>query len=204
MSATIYIVVDDEAVRDSLDLLLASVGHHTRTYASGAAFLSALEADGAGVAVVDVRMPEMDGLAVQRRLNELGQRLPVVLITGHGDVPMAVAAMKAGAVDFVEKPFTDEAIIDAGDRALARTGGNAGQPDLAAASERLASLTPREYEVLTELVAGHANKVIAHHLSISPRTVEIHRARVMDKMGARSLSQLIRQALAVGIDPPSG
>jgi two-component system response regulator FixJ len=204
LSATVFIVVDDEAVRDSLNLLLMAAGHHTRTFASGSAFLSALAAGDSGVAVVDVRMPEMDGLMVQRRLNERGQHLPVVLITGHGDVPMAVAAMKAGAVDFVEKPFSDEAIIEAIGRALAQTTQYAGQADPVALQERLDALTPREREVLEAIVAGHANKMIAHKLAISPRTVEIHRARVMEKMQARNLSQLVRLALAAGVDPPAG
>lgn len=204
MNPIVYIVDDDDAVRDSLELLFAVAGYRTLAFASGAAFLAGLDGGRTAVAVLDVRMPEMDGLTVQRELNERGHRLPVVLITGHGDVPMAVAAMKAGAVDFVEKPFTDEAIIEAVGRALAQAERPAGQAEHEQAVERLGALTPREREVLEAIVAGHANKMIAHKLSISPRTVEIHRARVMDKMQARNVSHLIRQALAAGVDAPAG
>ena len=207
--AVVHIVDDDEAVRDSLAFLLESAGHAVAAYPGAGAFLAAGVLAGPGCLVADIRMPEMDGLALQERLNALGSTLPVVIVTGHGDVPLAVRAMKAGAVDFVEKPFSEEAILDAVGRALERslaapapdTGlGPAPQPAAdPALAERVAALTPREREVLEALVAGHPNKVIAHLLGISARTVEIHRARVMDKMQARSLSQLVRDALAAGV-----
>ena len=156
------------------------------------------------VALIDLRMPEMDGLELQQRLIERGLNFPLIVITGHGEVPLAVRAMKAGAVDFIEKPFASEAILDSLDMALARLAApNAQDPAAVAAATKLALLSPREREVLEGLLAGLPNKTIAYDLAISPRTVEIHRARVMDKMGARSLSELIRLALAAGVRPSS-
>jgi two-component system response regulator FixJ len=149
-------------------------------------------------------MPEMDGLELQQRLGECGFDFPMIVITGHGEVPLAVRAMRAGAVDFIEKPFTSEAILNSLEMALARLAEPREQdPAVVAATSKLALLSPREREVLEGLLAGLPNKTIAYDLAISPRTVEIHRARVMDKMGARSLSELVRLALAAGVRPIS-
>lgn len=199
-SATIFIVDDDEAIRDSLGLLLEASGYRSVAFASGEEFLEVLERDAAGCVLVDVRMPGLGGLEVQQELQRRGSAVPAIIMTGHGDVPLAVKAMRAGAADFIEKPFSEETILASIARALkagaAHRQENARNAQIVAQADQL---TAREREVLTELVAGHANKVIAHHLSISPRTVEIHRARVMEKMRARNLSDLVRMALAVGL-----
>ncbi|WP_323378251.1 response regulator FixJ [Skermanella mucosa] len=194
---TVVVVDDDDAVRDSLQILLESAGFTVEAFASPVEFLASPAPAEAGCLLVDVRMPEMDGIQVQETLNAGNTQLPVIVMTGHADVPLAVRAMKAGAVDFVEKPFDDEAIIETVRRALQLR--PAANPEIV---QRIAQLTPREREVLEGLVAGHANKVIAYELDISPRTVEIHRARVMEKMQARSLSQLVRMALEAGVAPP--
>jgi two-component system, LuxR family, response regulator FixJ len=200
----VYIVDDDEAVRDSLSVLLESKAYAVRSFVSAAKFLAAAPSLPAGCLIVDIRMPEMDGLELQQRLVERGLDFPLIVITGHGEVPLAVRAMKAGAVDFIEKPFASEAILDSLDTALARLAAPNGQdPAAVAAATKLALLSPREREVLEGLLAGLPNKTIAYDLAISPRTVEIHRARVMDKMGARSLSELVRLALAAGVRPSS-
>ncbi|MBV9814483.1 MAG: response regulator transcription factor [Alphaproteobacteria bacterium] len=200
----VYIVDDDEAVRDSLCVLLESRGYSVQNFASAPEFLAAAAALPAGSLIVDIRMPEMDGLELQQRLIERKLDFPLVVITGHGDVPMAVRAMKAGAVDFIEKPFASEAILDSLAAAFARLTMPTGQDQAAGeAASKLNLLSPREREVLEGLLAGLPNKSIAYDLGISPRTVEIHRARVMDKMGARSLSELIRLALAAGMQPSS-
>lgn len=194
--ATVVVIDDDAAVCDSLTALLESDGYRVRSFSTAAAFLAAYEPDIGGCVLVDVRMPGMSGLELQRVLAERSIKLPLIIMTGHGDIPMAVTAMKAGAVDFVEKPFADDRILDCVARALARPAmAPAADP---AALERVRRLSDREREVLEQLVIGHPNKVIAHNLSISPRTVEIHRARVMSKMEARSLSELVRLALASG------
>jgi two-component system, LuxR family, response regulator FixJ len=192
----VHVVDDDAAVRDSLRLLLESADLSVRTYESAAAFLRAVPDLGAGCVLTDVRMPELDGLELQRRLTQLGVRMPVIIMTGHGDVPIAVEAMKAGAADFLEKPFDDAHLMDAVASALAASR-RAGDEATATAqiAARLASLTPREREVLDRLVAGQPNKTIAYDLGSSPRTVEVHRARVMEKMGARSLPELVRMAI---------
>jgi two-component system, LuxR family, response regulator FixJ len=200
--ATVYVVDDDEAVRDSLEILLETSGFRARSFGSALAFLEAAGTLSPGCLVADVRMPEMDGLELQERLNEAGLRFPVIIITGHGDVPIAVRAMKAGAVDFIEKPFANESILESIRLALARLEQTAEQDAAAAAANaRLALLTPRERQVLEGLVAGLPNKTIAYDLEISPRTVEIYRARVMDKMAAGSLPELVRLALAAGVAP---
>lgn len=186
----VYIVDDDEAVRRGLGALLTVRGHVVETYASAEDFLARLPAGAAGCALIDLRMPGMGGLELQRELKRRGHALGVVVITGHGDVPVAVAALKAGAVDFLEKPFDSDAILASIAEAL-------GKPEPAPATDaaRLAGLTPREREVMDLVVAGQTNKAIAHRLGIAVRTVEIHRARVMEKTATRNLSELIRLAI---------
>jgi two-component system response regulator FixJ len=197
---TVFIVDDDDAVRDSLRLLLETEGYRTEDFASARAFLDAYDAGRPGCLVADVRMPDMNGLELQEAVVERRLGVPVIIVTGHADVPMAVRAMKAGAIDFIEKPFADTAILDAVRRALA-AGTAPGDAALAAdATARVAALTPRERDVLGHLVQGRPNKIIAFELGISPRTVEIHRARVMEKMRADSLPHLVRLALAAKLD----
>jgi two-component system, LuxR family, response regulator FixJ len=199
---SVYIVDDDEAVRDSLSVLLESRTYAVKSFGSAPEFLAAAPSLPVGCLIVDIRMPEMDGLELQQCLTRRGLSFPLIVITGHGDVPLAVRAMKAGAVDFIEKPFTSEAILNSLDMALSRLSAPLEQdPTAIAAAAKLALLSPREREVLEGLIAGLPNKTIAYDLAISPRTVEIHRARVMDKMGARSLSELVRLALAAGMRP---
>jgi two-component system response regulator FixJ len=198
----VYIVDDDEAVRDSLSVLLEACAHHVRSFGLAREFLAAAPALPLGCLIVDIRMPEMDGLELQRHLNDRSLRFPMIVITGHGDVPLAVRAMKAGALDFIEKPFASQTILASVEAALATLeAGGEPDPTTVAAAAKLDLLSPREHEVLEGLLAGLPNKSIAYDLAISPRTVEIHRARVMDKMGARSLSELIRLALAAGMQP---
>lgn len=198
---TVHIVDDDDAIRDSLSLLLGAAGLAVATYPSAEAFLAATT-EGPGCILIDVRMPGMGGLDLQEELARRGRRIPVILMTGHADVPIAVKAMKAGAVDFVEKPFDEKAMLAAIQRAFSLGLETArAEAEGAEIGSRLAQLTPREHEVLDALVAGKPNKIIAYELSISPRTVEIHRARVMEKMEARTLSDLVRMALSVGLGP---
>jgi two-component system response regulator FixJ len=200
---TVFIVDDDEAVRDSLHMLLDSIGIANRPYVSGEEFLAEIGPKHRGCILLDVRMPGINGLEVQQRLLARREQLPVIVITGHGDVPMAIAAMKAGAFEFIEKPFKNEILVEAIGRALEQVRRVHEKSAIVdAQSERLAQLTPRERQVLENLVVGRPNKVIAYELGISPRTVEIHRARVMEKMEARSLSELVRIALALGLDAP--
>lgn len=193
---TIFVIDDDVSVRDSMRALLESAGYKVKDYPSAIAFLASPPPRG-GCLISDIRMPEMDGLALQEEIARRGLATPVIIMTGHGDVPLAVRAMKAGALDFIEKPFDDEAMLGSVRRALEV--GRRTHDQLAearAAQELLALLTPRERHVLDQLVAGRSNKVAAYELGISPRTIEIHRARIMDKMNARSLSDLVRTALA--------
>jgi two-component system, LuxR family, response regulator FixJ len=198
----VYLVDDDDAVRDSVSLLLEAKGYDVRGFASAVEFLGAAPSLPIGCVVVDIRMPELDGLELQQRLIARKLDFPLIVITGHGDVPLAVRAMKAGAIDFIEKPFASDAILSSLDTACQRlTASDAEDPMKAAAASKLALLSPRERQVLEGLLAGLPNKSIAYDLEISPRTVEIHRARVMDKMGARSLSELVRLALAAGMRP---
>lgn len=192
----IHVIDDDGAVRDSLAFLMETAGLDVATYPSAPAFLSVVPERPRGCVVTDVRMPEMTGLDLLRKLK--GQRIamPVIVMTGHGDVPLAVEAMKAGAADFLEKPFDDEVLLAAVRRALKREEAEYGHvAERTEINERIASLTPREAQVLEGLIAGHANKQIAFDLDISARTVEIYRANVMAKMQARSLSELVRMAL---------
>jgi two-component system response regulator FixJ len=193
---TIYIVDDDEAVRNSLRFLLKSVGHTCQTLASANEFLETYQPQHPGCLILDVRMPGMSGLELQQQLNLRGAIIPVIFITGHGDVPMAVEAMQHGAADFLQKPFRDQDLLDRIQRALERDARNRAA---LAQHERIRSsfdsLTPREREVLELLTRGKSNKVMAAELGVSQRTVEIHRARVMDKTGAASLAQLVRMAM---------
>jgi two-component system response regulator FixJ len=197
----VYIVDDDEAVRDSLSLLLESKGYAIKSFVSAPEFLAAAPSLPVGCLIVDIRMPEMDGLELQQHLTDRSLDFPLIVITGHGDVPLAVRAMKAGAVDFIEKPFASETILSSLEAALSRLATPSEDPAKAAATAKLALLSSRELQVLQGLLGGLPNKSIAYDLGISPRTVEIHRARLMDKTGARSLSGLIRLALAAGVQP---
>jgi two-component system, LuxR family, response regulator FixJ len=201
--AAIHVIDDDAAVRDALRFLFESAGLTVRSYHSAAAFIESVGAHGRGCVLTDVRMPGFDGLALQRRLAELGVDLPVIVMTGHADVPIAVQALKEGAFDFIEKPFDDDRLLasvrgalEAGRRLREEAVG------LEAIAARLASLTPREREVLDGLVAGHPNKTIAYDLGASPRTIEVHRGRVMEKMQTRSLADLVRMVLAIERSEP--
>ena len=193
----VLVVDDDEAVRDSLALLLESAGHAVQTFEAAADALQSCRRHPPACIVTDVRMPEMDGLEFQEKLVEAGIKVPVIVMTGHADVPLAVRAMKAGAVDFIEKPFNDEAMLASIQSALKHQVRAVDR----ALIQRVESLTPREREVLELLVIGHPNKVIAYRLDISPRTVEIHRAHVMEKMQVRSLPELVRAAMQAGVMP---
>jgi len=194
--AVVHVIDDDEAARESLAFLLQAADMTVSTYESAIHFLDNLPDPGAGCIVTDVRMPRMSGLELVRALNSRGFGLPVIVITGHGDVPLAIEAMKEGVVDFIEKPFADDQILKALNTALHR---DRDQQERAAQrallSRRLASLSMRERQVLNGLMNGHANKVVALELGISPRTVEVYRANVMVKMQATSLSELVRMAL---------
>jgi two-component system response regulator FixJ len=199
--ATVFIVDDDAAVREGLSALLAAKRHRVESFASAEDFLAALKPDRAGCLVADIRMSGMSGMELQRELTRRGAPISTVIITGHGDVPLAVAALKAGAVDFLEKPFDSDAILASVDEALRRTGKKAQGFDRAAVAARADALSQREREVMDLVVAGQPNKVIAHRLGIAIRTVEIHRARVMEKLGARNLSELVRMAIALESAP---
>lgn len=197
MSDVVHLIDDDEDVRRGLSFLLGTAGFAVKMYESAVQFLDKRASDLNGCIVSDVRMPDMDGLQLLRRLKETGIALPVIVMTGHADVALAVEAMKLGALDFIEKPFSDEVLIGAIRSALARRNSLAGG-DVDHIRTRMASLTDREREVLNGLLAGHPNKTIAFDLGLSPRTVEVHRAKVMTKMGASSLSELVRMALSAG------
>ena len=200
-AAAIAVIDDDDAVRDSLSALLEAAGYDVDTYESGQAFLNALPQAVPACALVDVRMPEMDGLELQRRLVDSAPSLPVIIITGHGDIAMAVRAIKAGAVDFVEKPFTDRTILDGIAQALElREETLSREARRLDVDRRLDRLTAREREVFERLARGSSNKAVARELGISPRTVEVHRARVMEKLQAPSLSHLVRMAMIAQVD----
>jgi two-component system response regulator FixJ len=199
---TVFVVDDDDAVRDSLQILLESAGLTVEAFASPLEFLKSSAPGRPGCLLIDVRMPEMSGIEVQENLAAGNRQLPVIVMTGHADVPLAVRAMKAGAVDFIEKPFDDEVMLSAIRAALTRhINDRERNARTTAIQERIARLSDREREVLDRLVAGKANKVIAHELGISPRTVEVYRANVMTKMQADSLSELVRMALVEGSAP---
>jgi len=191
----VHIVDDDAAVRDSLSLLLRTVGLPSRTYASADEFLVAYMPEEVSCLVADIRMPGLSGLELQQELLERHADVPIIFITGHGDVPMAVNAMKCGALDFIQKPFRDQDLLDRIHHALqqAKAARNA-RLETTTIQERFSALTPREREVMDKVVSGCANKVIAMDLGVSQRTVELHRARVMQKIGVRSLAELVRLA----------
>jgi FixJ family two-component response regulator len=198
-SPLVYLVDDDEAVRDSLGMLFKSIGLRHETYASALDFLQRYDPARHSCLVADIRMPGLSGLELQQRLNDQRAEIPVIFITGHGDVPMAVTAMKSGASDFVQKPFRDQDLIDRINKALARDlerrKGRAEQDEIRA---RIALLTPREKEVMQRVVRGQANKVIAMDLGVSQRTIELHRARVMKKLRLRSVAELVHAIERIG------
>lgn len=196
----VHVVDDDEAIRQSVSFLLRKAGHRVETYASGTVFLKAVSRTTTGCILLDVRMPDIDGLEVQARLAEWGIALPIIMLTGHGDVALAVRAIKAGALEFLEKPFERASLLEAIGEALAQ----ASRHDRAQLAEaeaviRLAVLTTRERDVLDGMVLGRPNKLIAYDLGIATRTVEVHRANLMEKLGARSLSDVLRIAFAAGL-----
>ena len=197
----IHIVDDEESIRKSASFLLRTAGFDVRTYASGVAFLKEARHADPGCVLLDIRMPEMDGLAVQAAMNERGVTMPVIVLTGHGDIGIAVQAMKGGAIDFLEKPFEKVRLLAAIDTAFEHLERDREtQASAHEASVRVAALTPREQDVLRGLVRGHPNKTIAYDLGISPRTVEVHRANLMTKLEVRSLSEALRLAFAAGLD----
>ena len=199
---TIFILDDDEAARDSLKVLLESAGLSVETYESGRAFLDAFDPRREGCLLLDLRMPHMSGMEVQEALAARGSTLPIIMVTGHGDIPMAVRAIKAGAADFIEKPFREEVILDSVWLAIEpgqqKRANSFPVDDIRA---RITSLSRRERDVLDQLIIGRPNKVVAFHLGISPRTVEIYRAQVLEKMQARSLPHLVRMTLVAGLEP---
>ncbi|WP_180901976.1 response regulator FixJ [Martelella soudanensis] len=199
-SYVVHVVDDEEPVRKSLAFLLTTVGFTVRVHESATSFLASAPAIGKACLVTDLRMPGMSGVELLYKLNETGTMIPAVVITGHGDVPMAVAAMKAGAIDFIEKPFEDEVLIEAIKRAASQLEQTA-RPveDAAALSARLDLLSERERQVMSGVVAGLPNKAIAYDLGISPRTVEVHRANIMAKMQARNLPELVRMTIAMRV-----
>lgn len=196
----VHIVDDEEPVRKSLAFLLAAEGFAVRVHESAGAFLKIAPGLRNACLVTDLRMPEIDGVDLLRSLRAQGIRIPAIVISGHGDVPMAVAAMKAGALDFIEKPFEDQLLVDSIRRAAEEIGRGATSDD-SEVGRRLAKLTEREREVLAGIIAGNPNKTVAYDLDISPRTVEVHRASIMTKMEARSLADLVRMAISAGIMP---
>jgi RNA polymerase sigma factor (sigma-70 family) len=195
---TVFLVDDDEAVRDSLGLLMKSVALTSRSFASAGDFLAAYDPDSPGCLILDIRMPGMSGMELQQKLIDMRAKLPIIFITGHGDIPMAVEAMQRGAVDFIPKPFRDDELLDRINKALETDRKNRDSlVEREVIEERIERLTPREKQVLELVVQGKANKVIAGDLDVSQRTVEIHRARVMEKMQVRSVAQLVRMVLQI-------
>lgn len=205
LKRTIHLVDDDEAIRRSAGFMLKTSGFTVEAYPSGVAFLKVVRSAEPGCILLDVRMPEMDGLEVQSALNERGITMPVIVLTGHGDVSIAVRAMKAGASDFLEKPFEKASLLKSIEVAFARLDDvNARSSHAADAAVRIAALTGREQDVLEGLAQGYPNKTIAYDLGISPRTVEVHRANLMSKLGVHSLSDALRIAFAAGLGAPGG
>ena len=197
VNSTVYIMDDDQAIRHAMELLMRSVGLGYEIFHSGDDFLSSHTNDRAGCLVLDIRMPGLGGLELQEKLNEMGSTLPVIFITGHGDVPMAVEAMQKGAVDFIQKPFRDQELLDRISEAIATDQERrSAREEKAEVLGKIEKLTNRERQVLDLVVTGKPNKVIAYELGVSQRTVEIHRARVMEKMEAKSLADLVRMHLA--------
>lgn len=197
-SPTIFVVDDDDSMRQAIALLLRTVGYTAVAFATPTEFLEKFDPNVHGCLVLDIRMPQMSGLEVQQALNKAGAILPVIFITGHGDIPMAVQAMKDGAFDFLTKPFRDQDLLDRINSALKQDAENRAAIEKHAELRRRAdSLTPREREVLALIVEGKANKVVAIDLGLSERTVEIHRANVMEKMGARSVAHLVKMHLTL-------
>jgi two-component system, LuxR family, response regulator FixJ len=195
---TVHVIDDDDGMRRALSLLLSTVGYKTAVFANPTDFLAQFDPDTHGCLVLDIRMPGMSGLELQQHLNRTGSMLPVIFITGHGDVPMAVQAMKEGAFEFIQKPFRDQDLLDRINHALQQDAEN--RNSLARRADvvrRVESLTPRERQVMAMVVDGAANKVIAIDLNLSERTVEIHRAKVMEKMGARSVAHLVKLQLGL-------
>jgi two-component system response regulator FixJ len=190
------VVDDDESARESLAFLLESADFEVVAYASAPAFLEALANATPGVIITDVRMPEMSGQELVARLGALKVKMPIVMITGHGDIPMAVEAMRSGVVDFIEKPFSESRMLDALARAFKSVEATPASNDQTQVLKRIETLSERERQVLDGVVAGHANKVIARELGISPRTVEIYRAKLMTKMQADNLAALVRMTLS--------
>lgn len=204
MMKTVHLVDDDEAIRHSASFMLRHAGYTVKTYEDGVAFLEHVTPQDNGCVLLDVRMPVMDGLAVQKEMANKGIAMPVIILTGHGDVPVAVEAMKSGAIDFLEKPYEKAALLSAIETGFAALENRESRDRRQAeAAARLAQLTPREQEVLERLVAGLTNKMIAEELDISHRTVEIHRANLMEKLEADSLSAALRIAFAAGVDGPA-
>lgn len=198
----VFVVEDDAAAREALVALLETAGYRTAAFGSGVEFLDAIESRPGACVVLDIKMPGMDGLEVQRRLQASNTLLPVVFVTGHGDVTMAVRAMHAGAMDFIEKPVGRERLLESVARAIdAGKDVRRDEEERSEVQARIARLSTRERDVLGQLVAGNANKVTARHLGISHRTVEVYRRNLMTKMGAQSLSHLIRMAIVAGVDP---
>lgn len=197
----VHVVDDEEAIRRSAGFLLRTGGFTVHTYDSGLAFLKEVKRVAPGCVLLDIRMPDLDGLEVQRQMVEHGITLPVIVLTGHGDVQSAVTAMKAGAIDFLEKPFEKARLLDALANGFARLDrGHQADVNAKEAELRLAALTPRERDVLIGLVHGHPNKTIAYDLGISPRTVEIHRANLMQKLDVKSLADALRIAFQAGME----
>lgn len=197
---TVFLVDDDEAIRHSASFMLRHAGYVVKTFPDGISFLEQVSEENSGCILLDVRMPGMDGLAVQNALNQRGINMPVIILTGHGDVPVAVEAMKGGAIEFLEKPYEKKALVSAIENAFALLDNQSADDKRSVeAKAKLTSLTPREMEVLERLVDGLTNKGVAQALSISPRTVEIHRAHMMEKLQADSLSSALRIAFLAGI-----
>lgn len=197
LKSIVYIVDDDQAIRHAMGLLLKSVGLQHQVFESADDFLEHHTGNNDGCLVLDIRMPGLSGLELQQKLTEMGSALPIIFITGHGDIPMAVDAMQKGAFDFIQKPFRDQELLDRISEALSTARKREAEREhKLEVQDRIATLTKREHEVLDLVVTGKPNKIIAHELGVSQRTIEIHRARVMDKMRAKSLAQLVRMHMA--------